>query len=135
MRPERFPKRRPDGSFCIEQQLSIDSENPAVLATRINDWIEEWVLANRYWECKLAETEGGALDFYDEFARPPYCVAGDSGSFLLRVEGCPGAKKLWKDWLLSRLMKDLVAAFKELKPPYIETVRNCQDHESTEPTT
>jgi hypothetical protein len=133
MRPEIFPKRRPDGSFCIEEQLSVDTEDPAVFTTRISSWIEGWVRANRFWDCNLAEIDGGALDFYDEFTRPPYCVMGDSGSIFLRVEGRPGARNLWKDWILSRLMKDLIAAFKELKPPYIESARNCPEDQSSEP--
>jgi hypothetical protein len=134
MKPELFPKRRPDGSFCIETRIAIDAADRAVLASRINDWIEEWVRANRYWECKFAESEGGVFDFYDEFARPPYCVTGDSGSLFLRVEGCPGAGKWWRDWIGSRLLPDLRAAFREIRSRPMENARNCPDDESSEPT-
>jgi hypothetical protein len=126
MRSEIFPKRKQDGSFCIEMRLAIDAEDPAVLATRINAWIEEWVQANRYWKTVFAE-ESGVFDFYDEFARPPYCVMGDSRSLFLRVEGGPRAKKWWKDWIASRLMPDLKAAFKEVQPRPMEKARNCSE--------
>jgi hypothetical protein len=127
MRPERFPKRRLDGSFCIELPFAIVTNDPVVLISRINAWIEEWVRTNRFWENNLAHGEGGVLDFYDEFARPPYCVTADSGSLFLRVEGCAGAKKWWKDWIASRLMPDLRVAFKEVQSPPMAKARDCPE--------
>lgn len=121
-----FPKRRPDGSFCTEQRLSVDaSADLAVLASRITAWIEEWARVNRYWENSLAHEEGGVLDFYDEFSRPPYCVMGDGGSLFLRIEGRPGGGKWWRDWIASRLWRDLRAAFTDIGPPLSEHARNC----------
>jgi hypothetical protein len=134
MRQEKFPKRRPDGSFCVEFKLVIVTNDPAGLAFRINAWIEEWVRANRFWKNNLAHEEGGVLDLYDEIARPPYCVTEDSGSLFLRVEGCPGAKKWWKDWIASRLRADLMANFNEVQGPTGERARNCPEDEPSEPT-
>jgi hypothetical protein len=121
----KFPKRRPDGSFCVELRLRVDTKDVEELAHLINAWIEEWVRANRYWKNNLAHRENGVLDFYDEFARPPYCVAGDPVSLFLRVEGCPGSGKWWRDWIASRLTRDLRATFKEIQPPVMEKARDC----------
>lgn len=129
MRQELFPKRRLDGSFCIETRLAIEAKDPAVLASQINSWIEEWVRSNRYWKSKFAEAEGGVFDFFNEFARPPFCVTRASGSLFLRVEGCPGAGKWWRDWIGSRLLPDLRSAFKEIRPRPMENARNCPEDE------
>ena len=133
MRQEIFPNRRPDGSFCIQHRLRVVTSDPADLALRITAWIDEWAQLNRYWANNLAHEEGGVLDFFDEFARPPYCVMEDSGSLFLRVEGCPGAKRWWRDWIASRLMNDLKAAFKEILSPPIEKGRDCPEDRSTDP--
>jgi hypothetical protein len=109
-------------------RLGFDlSADPVRLASRITAWVEEWVRVNRHWENNLAHREGGVLDFYDEFARPPYYMARDGGSLFLRVEGCPGAGKWWRDWLASRLMGDLSAAFKEVQPRLMERARDCPE--------
>ena len=133
MRPVKFPKRRPDGSFCVELYLSIVTDDPSALAFQMTAWIEEWVRVNRNWECPMAKNVGGAFDFYDEFIRPPHCVIGSSGSLFLRVEGRPGAGEWWKDWILSRLMVDMLAVFKEIQRPALEKVRDCPEDRSTEP--
>lgn len=130
--PAKFPKRASDGSFCVEIRLSVDTTtDPAELASRITDWIEKWAQVNRYWKNNLAHDEGGVLDFCDEFARPPYCVTGDVGSLFLRVEGRPGAGKWWRDWIASRLRRDLMAAFKEIQPRPMEKARNCSENSRT----
>ncbi len=129
----KLPKRRPDGSFCIEMQLSIVTNDSTVLATRMNGWIDAWVLANRYWECPMAKSVGGVFDFYDEFIWPPYCVVGNAGSVSIKVEGRPGAGKWWKDWILSRMMRDLIAMFKEVQRPVLEEFRYCLEEQSPEP--
>ena len=109
-------------------RLHIDAaENPVELASRINEWIETWVQANRFWKNNLAHTEGGVLDFYDEFARPPYCVTTESRSLVLRVEGRPKAGKWWRDWIASRLTHDLRAAFKGMIQFPMEKARNCHE--------
>jgi hypothetical protein len=131
MRPEKFPKRKPDGSFCIELTLGVGTRDTAELASRMTAWIEEWVRANRYWKTVLADRVGGVFDFYDEFVRPPYCVTRYSGSLLLRLEGRPGAGKWWKDWILSRLIMDLRVAFKEIQHYPVEGIRNCQEDDNS----
>jgi hypothetical protein len=131
MRPEKHRQLKPNESFCIEMQLSIDTKDTAALSSRINAWIEEWVRTNRYWKCQLAESEDGVLDFYDELARPPYCIMRADLLFL-RIERCSGGGKLWKDWIFSRLIADLTVEFKEIQRPILLGVRDCPEDESPE---
>jgi hypothetical protein len=123
-----FPSRKADGSFCIEFRLRVVADDdPIELASRINDWIETWVRTNRYWKTSLANAEGGVLDFYDEFARPPYCVTTESRCLFLRVEGRADAGKWWRDWIAARLGHDLRDTFKETIQFPFEKARNCPE--------
>jgi hypothetical protein len=71
MAPVKFPRRRSDGSFCVEVVLHIDTQGPVVLASRVTSWLVEWVQANRYWTTSFGDRKSGVLDFFDEFARFP----------------------------------------------------------------
>ena len=44
----RFPKRRDDGSFCVEVALRFTAQQPDALVKMVNEWIVEWVSINRY---------------------------------------------------------------------------------------
>jgi hypothetical protein len=118
----RFPKGEADGSFCIEVTLRVGSGDPAALADRVTLWLEKWVNANRFWRTSLYAPEE-TLDFLDEFAEVPTCVVGTSSSLNLRLKCRPEAKKRWKDWLVLRLIKELLLAFKEVTS--VEKISDC----------
>jgi hypothetical protein len=118
-----FPKRRSDGSFCIEVRLRVDSQQLDVLANRLNAWLDQWVLANRFWKWSLAKRAGGLLDFLDDFVGPPAVVVRTPAFICLRFECRPQAKKWWKDWLVLRILKDIHAAFDEVIA--VENIGDC----------
>ena len=109
LKPAKFSRMRPDGSFCVEIRFRVDTKERDAVATRMTSWVEQWVQANRYWDWL-----GQKLDFYDDFSGPPTCRASGIGLVCLCLELRPGARKVWKDWLAIRLGKELQAAFKEI---------------------
>lgn len=102
----KFPKLRPDGSFCVEVTLNARTTDLDALASRITEWIESFLRNNRYWTWPFAKEKGGVVDFFDEFVATPSCVATPPHSLVIRVEAKPEAK-WWKDWLVVRLLGDL----------------------------
>lgn len=114
----KLPKKRADGSFCVEIALRVDTDDAKGLAARMTLWLEEWTHENRYWNW-FEET----LDFLDDFAGPPTCVERSPESLIVRVEGTPKFTKCWKDWIVLRLLKDLQSQFHEITD--VQTVMNC----------
>jgi hypothetical protein len=115
-----FPKKRLDGSFCIEITLHVNTKDGKGLATRITSWLKEWTQRNRYWN--LFEEN---LDFFNDFAEAPTCAARTQESLVVRVEGRPKFTKRWKDWIVLKLLKDLQAQFDEITA--VEAFVNCPD--------
>ena len=124
----KFPKRRQDGSFCVDVVLSVSAEEQASLMPRITSWLDQWVKANRYWKTSLYASDE-VLDFFDEFAAVPYCVAGSSNRLSIRLECRSEAKKRWKDWLVLRVLKDLQAEFKEIIS--VGAITDCPEERET----
>ena len=107
--PIKFPKRRPDGSFCVLVTLRVSTPGPQALASRVTAWLDQWVLANRQW--KWGDQ---VFDFFDDFVGIPTCVASGTDLLTLRFEGRPQSKKWWKDWIGLRLLADIRQAFSEI---------------------
>jgi len=108
--PIKFPKRKSDGSFCVEITLLVNTNEIDNLAARITSWLDQWTKENRHWKW-----QGQLLDFFAEFTGSPTCVKRTPESLSLRVQGRPGSTKWWKDWIVLRLLKDLKGKFSELK--------------------
>jgi hypothetical protein len=129
--PVKFPKRRADGSFCVEVMLRVDAKETDVVASRVNSWLDEWVESNRYWKVSHPESSDGLLDYFRDFTGPPSCFTPEPGFLCLRLEGRPETKQAWKDWLVLRLLKDLGQAFHEIRA--VGKIQTCADvpHERT----
>jgi hypothetical protein len=125
MMPAKFPKKRPDGSFCVEVTLRVSTKTPEQLANQVQLWLEQWVQVNREWKTPLAASTGELLSFFDEFTGPPTCFLKDPNSLCLRVEGRPNMGRWWRDWLILRVLKDLKANFSEVTA--VESFTNCSD--------
>ena len=115
MSAARFPHRRPDGSFCIEVALCVETRTPTDLAGRAAEWLDEWVRNNQHWPWF-----GHDVKYVDELTGNPFHVEGSRLSF--RLEGKPTAK-WWKDFLVLRILKELQHAFSEIKE--VEKIGDC----------
>jgi hypothetical protein len=116
----KLPKKRPDGSFCVEITLRVNTNDAKGLAARITSWLKEWTQRNRYWNW-FEEN----LDFFNDFAEPPTCAERTQESLVVRVEGRPKFTKWWKDWIVLRLLKDLQGQFDEITA--VEAFVNCPE--------
>ena len=116
----KLPKKKPDGSFCLEIALRVNTSDPKGLAVRITSWLEEWTQKNRYWNW-FEQT----LDFFNDFAGSPICAERTSEFVIVRVEGRPKFSKWWKDWIVLRLLKDLQSQFQEIIA--VDAFVNCRN--------
>jgi hypothetical protein len=94
----KFPRRRADGSFCLEVILSVVTQNERLLAQRIQQWwTSEWGPENevwtRYWSSGLKEE----LAYRDEFSRLPQIVSCKDTELRFRLEGRGSAEGLVGD--------------------------------------
>jgi len=118
--PAKFPKRKSDGSFCVEITLTVSTNEIDSLVARITSWLDQWTKENRYWKW-----QGQLLDFFAEFSGSPTCVKRTPESLTLRVDGRSGSTKWWKDWIVLRLLKDLQGKFSELQS--VDAFTNCAE--------
>lgn len=126
MTAQKFPKRRRDGSFCVEVIAKTNIATASSLAERVNTWVARWIQKNRYWNWELAKFERKPpLDFFEDFVAPPECSVASADSIRLRLECRPAAKKLWRDWLVLRFLHDLLPAFQEITS--VEKIRDCSE--------
>jgi hypothetical protein len=114
--PVNYPRRDSDDCFRLEVPLQVRTEDPEALAERTNAWLSEWVDANRYWSFPHPKSTNGVLDFSRDFTGTPTCVMRGQGRLGLCIECGPEAENSWKDWLVLRILKDLVSQFKEVTP-------------------
>jgi hypothetical protein len=121
MTVQSFPRRKPDGSFCVEVVLRVKATDLRAQERSIEAWARNWLTRNRYWDWKLA---GRCLDYFDDFSREPFHVRCTVDTVSFRLEGRPSAR-WWKDWLAFRIVEDLRAALPEVKD--LLTVTNCPD--------
>lgn len=123
--PMKFPRRRSDGSFCVEVVFRVEGGQLASLPLRVTEWCDEWVKMNRHWKFKHPESRDGVLDFLRDFTGPPRCLTLAPDIISLRFEVHAGSKNAWKDWLGFRFVKELKQAFSEIT--MLESVRDCSD--------
>ena len=116
----KFPRRQPDGSFCVEVTLSVMAEEPEELLRRVQEWAIKWVEANQVWIWM-----GGTkkLLYQQEFKREPHPTSCTSTELKIQFEGQPSAKKMWKDWIVYRILPDLKEAFTEVRD--VSSIKNC----------
>ena len=114
-----FPRRRPDGSFCVEVTFVTTTKDES-LAGKIQQWLTEaWVPSNTTWlrtwrtgpDLSIERPE--LLHYWDEFLSTP-AVMSMGTEFRLQLHGKDPQRKLWKDWLILRILPDLKVHFPEL---------------------
>jgi hypothetical protein len=120
----KFPRLRPDGSFCIEFMVRVRASELQALASRVAEWLDAWVREHRYLRRSFPREKGQELvDFFDELAGVPSCVACPPGSLRLRFNGLPGAY-WWRDYYVL-MLTGMRAAFPEVSS--MERPVNCPD--------
>jgi hypothetical protein len=87
------------------------------LLPRVQAWIGDvWMPQNATWArewqtgSNLTVSRAQELHYDDEFTAPPEVSAGPISELQLRLSGAKTAQ-FWKDWVVSRLVPDLKAAF------------------------
>src|ERR1041385_7896579 len=112
----KFPKRRADGSFCIEISIplstSVDAEK---LRQQVQNWADRWVETNAIWKRNWL-SENDELRYDEEFKGPPTAIVSAPNELGIRLE-CKPSAKWWKDWMVYRLLTDLRRVFTEAATP------------------
>lgn len=119
----KFPRRRLDGSFCVEVMLEVAPGTEARARAEIERWlVSTWVPANTVWRRHWSTGVVEELRFEQEFQS---ISIGDIAvrSLSIRLEGKSTAK-YWRDWLVSRLLPELRANFPLLVSGVIQ-IRDC----------
>ena len=84
---QRFPIRRPDGSFSVEVSVSFDRRVGDLNA--IQQWIGGWITANGTWQRRLPSSDGPIeveARYHQSFLGDPSVrISGER--LLLRFEG------------------------------------------------
>src|SRR5437667_12792537 len=118
----KFPKRQADGSFCIEVSIPVSTDDPEGLQRRVQSWSTQWVKANRTWKRNWLSRDE-ELHYDAEFKSEPKTVSCSTDELKIRLEGQPSAT-WWKDWMVSRILQDLKAAFSEVTG--VGHLRDCE---------
>ena len=121
----RFPKRRPDGSFCILACFHVASGDPVNLKTELDAWFRQWVQNNQTWTWTYETGEQQTFSFTDEFSGVPVPVLLNEHEVGIRFEGQPTAAKFWKDWLALKIVPDIRSDFQELGD--LTRIVDCDD--------
>jgi hypothetical protein len=118
MNKVKFPKRQSDGSFCIVARFSTKVKNEAQLSA-INEWLRDWVKRNPTWVGKYNTGGETVYKYKSEFRRAPIAFLSPVDELQIQFEGQPTAKKMWKDWLILRIIPELRAAFPVISEPVV----------------
>ena len=119
----RFPKRNPDGSFCIEVQLRLGPQPRENLTEAVPAWFERWLPLN-----SRSQWFDEEMLYENEFSGPPFGYVQTPTHLHFRLNGKPGAKR-WRDFLALELVKGLQRDFAEIEQ--VEAVHDCPDPAST----
>ena len=109
--------------------MALTTKNTIALQQEIQSWwSNEWVPKNetwrRVWNKGSSHERVELLRYADEFSSAPRVVACEGGELRFHLEGKASAK-FWKDWLVLRLLPDLLTQF-----PYagqLRSIRNCTE--------
>ena len=89
-----------------------------------------WAPRNKTWarECKtgpgLTVERPEILEYEDELSAPPEVISCEGSELRFRLRG--KGEKLWKDWMVMRILPDLKAEFPEVEVgAKILGIRNC----------
>jgi hypothetical protein len=128
----KFPKKRVDGSFCVELALPVVTSHPDELLQRVQQWAVSWRQANEVWvrDWKSTAGEKEHLNYDSEFKQAPKPVSRTSSELRIQLEAKPSAK-WWRDWMVLRLINDLKLAFPEIQTGGM--VKNCDEGETRSP--
>jgi len=111
----QFPKRKADGTFCVEVTLRVTTSDAEELLRRMTNWMNQWVKANQVW-IRVWEPSGRVekLRYDEEFKGIPRIVFSDSREIKIQVDGHFSAR-WWKDWLVLKIIQELKEAFTEIQ--------------------
>jgi hypothetical protein len=124
MSPATFPKRRSDGTFCVEVTVVIESDDPSSLGEAIQRWIlNDWAPQHEIWTRSWSNGTQERLHYGQEFSAPPHIVKCEGSEMRFRLQGKNSAK-LWKDWLVSRLIPDIKQQFPEIGQ--FQSIHDCE---------
>lgn len=102
--PIRFPAKRKDGSFEI---LITLRGMPSIETGR--RWLSRWTSRNSVWEHETIVRGNRSTEVVrlaDDFFLPLIFEKGPKGHTFIRLLVKPESK-LWRDWMILRLLKDL----------------------------
>jgi hypothetical protein len=127
----KFPRRKQDGTFCVEVGLQISSDDIATdVAAQIQVWFDEtWMSANKTWirpwssGPDFATKREQVLSYSDEFLAPPEVRAKGDAELCIKLLGA-GTAKFWKDWLVLKIGHDLKKQFPEVGE--LLYIRDCE---------
>ena len=111
----KFPRRSVDGTFCVAAVFFVASQDLVQLQTNLQTWLQEWVDKNRSWTWNF-ET-GGEQTFYytDEFRSVPLAEILSASEIQIKLFGQPTSQKMWKDWLVLKIIPDIKHQFPEIQ--------------------
>lgn len=80
----RFPKKRPDGSFCVEVTCVVQTDEPKDLRNRVQAWLVQWVKDDQVWIWKWDMGGEEELLYQREFKRGTRLVSCTSTELKIR---------------------------------------------------
>lgn len=111
----KFPKRLKDGSFCVIVTFSINTQEPENLLSNIKKWLLQWSEDNKVWIRNWSNGKVEKLLYEQEFRNAPYPISCTINELKIVLDGQPSSEKIWKDWLVSRIIPELKNAFSEIQ--------------------
>jgi hypothetical protein len=124
MSPAKFPKRRSDGSFCVDVTVAVEANDPSSLREALQRWIsDEWTPRHEIWTRSWSNGTQERLRYGEEFSAPPQIVKCEGAQLTIRLQGKNSAK-LWKDWLVSKLIPDIKQRFPEVGQ--FQGIQDCE---------
>jgi len=128
--PAKFPKIRADGSFCVEVTVSVRSNDEIGLGERVQQWWKDvWVPDRGLWQVvsrtgpQLREVEVETQAYTEVFSAAPHVVFCKDSQLKFRLEG-RRLSRVWRDWLVLRILPDLREQFPEIQEG-VGRVHNC----------
>lgn len=126
----KFPKPKVDGSICVEVTIPVRSDDDTDLGERIQQWwTDVWLPERGTWRVvfrtgqDLRRVDVEILEYTEEFSAAPHVVFCKDSKLRFRLEG-RRSTKVWKDWVILRILPDLREQFSEIQNGVL-SVCNC----------